>query len=494
MLNLYDIAYWTGLAAASPWWLLDRHARQKVLRALRLRRGPVAPRADSGPAVLIHAVSLGELNAARGLIEQLRLTRPDLHLIITSTTETGLARARELYGPRSRSLPGGPAPGLLDDPEPVHPYTVLHFPLDFTPAVTGLLEAMRPAAVVLLELELWPNFLRQCEARRIPVLVVNGRMTEHSCRRYRLLGPLARRMFGRLHAACVQDETHARRFAQCGTPPERISITGTMKFDSAQTDVSPAAVQALCTDVGLRPAALAAESGPAEPVWVCGSTGPGEEELILEVYRRLLARVARLRLVIVPRKPERFDAVADLITAAGFEVIRRSQTLPATRQGQLLAFLAGGLAPQGRPAEPARTLLPPVILGDTMGELRLFYALADVVFVGRALVDLGPRQHGSDMIEPAALGKAVITGPFTGNFAEVMARLRAGGGVVEATGSDDLAAAVAELLTNPARRADLGRRARQVVLESRGATQRHAARILELLADASSSAGASPRS
>jgi len=312
-----------------------------------------------------------------------------------------------------------------------------------------------------MELEVWPNFMRQCRLREIPVALVNGRLTRSSFSRYRWIKPVAAAMFRQLAVACVQDQTYAARFEQLGIDPERIRVTGTMKFDTAQVADRIAGDDELATAVGLYPG--------AEPIWVAGSTGPGEEEIILRVYRQLLARHSRLRLAIIPRHNQRFDEVADLIEQSKFKVVRRSQTI----------------VKDSHPAAPSLPLatssLPAVILGDTMGELRKFYSLADVVFVGRSLVDLGSRQHGSDMIEPAALGRAVITGPFTGNFAEVMNRLRDAEGIIEVSDDQSLAQTLSILLFSPDQAISMGRRAQQVVVKEKGATARHTQIILDLL-------------
>jgi 3-deoxy-D-manno-octulosonic-acid transferase len=261
-------------------------------------------------------------------------------------------------------------------------------------------------------------------------------------------------MFRKLAGICVQDEIYANRFIELGANPGRVLVTGTMKFDTAEVANRVDGDEELATAVGLFPG--------AEPIWVCGSTGPGEEEIILRVYRRLLGNYSRLRLVIVPRKPERFDEVAALIEAAKFPCVRRSQKGVAI-------------------ATPSGSAVPPVVLGDTMGELRKFYSLADVVFVGRTLVNLGPSQHGSDMIEPAALGKPVIVGPFTGNFAEAMNKLRAAEAVMEVVDEATLAETVSVLRYSPEEAAGMGRRAQAVVMKEKGATLRHAEVIVGLL-------------
>jgi 3-deoxy-D-manno-octulosonic-acid transferase len=258
-------------------------------------------------------------------------------------------------------------------------------------------------------------------------------------------------MFARLADVCAQDETYAKRFIELGAPPERVRVTGTMKFDTAQVADRIEGSEELARLVGLDPG--------RERVWVCGSTGPGEEAALLEIYRDLLVAHPGLRLVIVPRKPERFDEAAEEIAAARFRVRRRSGR-PHPEQ-----FAVSGDAPE-------------VVLGDTMGELRKFYSVADVVFVGRTLVDLGARQRGSDMIEPAALAKPVIVGRFTHNFADAMRRFVEADAIRVVGDAAGLGNAVAEVLASPERAAEMGRRAQDVVRREQGATARHVEVIL----------------
>jgi 3-deoxy-D-manno-octulosonic-acid transferase len=299
---------------------------------------------------------------------------------------------------------------------------------------------------VLMELEIWPNFVLQCHKRNIPALIANGRITEPSFRKYMRIKPITRRMMRRLSRVCVQDETYAKRFIAMGADPARTQITGTMKFDTAQVADRVEGDAELASAVGLNP--------HSESIWVCGSTGPGEEDIVLSVYGALLEKHPKLHLAIIPRHPERFDEVANLIQQKGFALTRRSN--PTLSPGA-------------------------VILGDTMGELRKFYSLAGVVFVGRSLVDLGPRQHGSDMIEPAALAKPVIVGPFTANFADAMLKFRNANAIIEVTGEASLKQSIEKLLSDPAQADQLGRRAREIVCREKGATARHASEILALL-------------
>lgn len=434
MINGYDIAYGLGIGLTAPFWLVKSATRRKFFTAFsqRMGRGVPAREADA-PAVMIHAVSLGEINATRSLVDALRQSKRGLHFIISTTTETGFTRGQEIYG------------GKPD-------VTLVRYPLDFSPSVNRLLDALRPDVVALMELEVWPNFLRKCRRRGVPVVLVNGRLTQQSFRRYKLLKMLVPGMFARLAAICAQDQTYANRFIALGAPADRVSVTGTMKFDTAKISDTVAGADELGEDVHVYPG--------RELIWVCGSTGPGEEKLVLAEYRKLLAKYSRLRLVIVPRKPERFDEVADLIREMKFRCVRRS-----------------------RYTHPPEGPLPPVILGDTIGELRKFYALADVVFVGRTLLDLGDRQHGSDMLEPAALGKPVIVGPHTGNFAEPMNALKAADAVVEVTDAETLGTAVLAVLAKPEEAKAMARRAQEVIIKGQGATAKHARVILNALAE-----------
>ena len=431
MINGYDIAYGLGLAVSAPLWLIKPSWRRKVLGALSGRMGQVPRRDAATPAIMIHAVSVGELNATPGLAQRLRELVPGLHLIISTTSNTGFARANELYGRDAGA-------------------TVIRYPLDFTSAVTRVLDQLRPDLVVLMELELWPNFLKQCARRRIPVVLANGRITPSSYRHYKLVRPVIATMLRRLSAVCAQDQTFAGRFRDLGAPPDAVHVTGTMKFDTAALGDSVEGAQALRGEIGLK---------PDEKLWVCGSTGPGEEETVLHHSKLLLTAHPNLRLAIIPRHPERFERVAELIREAGFEALRLTRL---------------------RSGERAKGALP-VILGDTMGELRKFYALADVVFVGRTLVDLGPRQHGSDMIEPAGLGKPVVVGPYTANFAAAMSYFREAKALVEINSGKEMGEAIGRLLSNPDDAKVMGQRAREVVVRGRGATERHVELILRHL-------------
>ncbi|MFN0137119.1 MAG: 3-deoxy-D-manno-octulosonic acid transferase [Phycisphaerae bacterium] len=423
---IFDALYLLGLLLLWPLLVIRRIRRGPGSVALRERLGGVPLRPVASRCVWIHAVSLGEMNATRTLVRDLHKLSPNTVIVISSTTQTGLAQARQLY------------PKLV----------VFRYPLDFSLVVRRVLDRIRPSAIVLMELEVWPNLLDLASARGIPVMIANGRITaEKSVRRFNLplLRTVARRMFGRLEYVAAQDPTYAERFVRLGVPAARVEVTGSLKYDTAEiTDFIE----------GQDQLASAMQIDTESPLWVCGSTGPDEEATILDAFQQLRAEFANLQLAIVPRKPERFDEVAQLIVERGLACMRRSGK------------------PTAMPNGAAR-----VLLGDTMGELRKFYSLATVVFVGRTLVAMG----GSDMMEVAALGKATVVGPHTENFAEAMEILRERGGIVQISRSDELVKAIGDLLRDEQRRTTIGENGREAVRSKTGATAITVRRILDLI-------------
>jgi 3-deoxy-D-manno-octulosonic-acid transferase len=416
---IFDLIYLLAVSVGWPLLMIRRWRRGPGSLALGERMGKVPSRRVSGRCVWIHGVSLGEINATTTLVRGLHESSPDTAVVISSTTATGLERARTLY------------------PE----LTVFRFPLDFSWVVRRVLRRVRPTVIVLMELEVWPNLMEIARQEGIKLIIANGRVTEEgSMRKFRLpvIRSLVKRMFGHLHWVGAQDEIYASRFVELGVPPEAVSVIGSTKFDTA-----------LIADRVEGQDELAAEMGidAKQALWVCGSTGPGEESQILDAYAELRTRFEGLQLAMVPRKPERFDEVAELIASRGAVCLRRSTGAP---------HLAG----------PVDEGAPLVFLGDTMGELRKFYALATVVFVGRSLTPMG----GSDMVEVAALAKPMIVGPYTENFAQAMEILQRYRGVRTVADTAELLAAVSELLRHPDRAQGLGQAAREAVQSQRGAT------------------------
>ncbi len=400
----------------------------KNRRGWRERFGHVDVPPREGRRIWVHAVSLGEVNAARTLIESLERTLPDCDIVISSTTDTGYARACALYGQKR----------------------VFRYPLDFSWIVARALRRIEPAMLVLVELEVWYNAVRLANQRGVRVAVVNGRLTERSAARLGRLGPLSRSMFAKLSWVCAQDQAIAARFETLGVQAARVQITGSMKWDTATVTTHVEGADQLAGALGI-------ESG--RPLWVCGSTGPGEETIVLDAYRRLMTEGVDLTLAIIPRKPERFDEVARLIEHQSFRCVRRTNR------------------PDGSPAS-APLNGSDVILGDTMGELRKFYSLADVVFVGRSLVPMG----GSDPMEVAALGKAIIAGPHLDNFAVAAGALRDREALRIASDAAELATHVRAVVADPSAALVAGDAARQVVTDHQGATEVTVDALARLLA------------
>ena len=374
---------------------------------------------------------MGEINAIGTLVASLEKTLPQFEIIVSTTTDTGITQATKLFGGSHR---------------------VFFFPWDYSWAVGRAIDRLHPQLCIMMEGEVWPNFTAIAKRRGIPVVIANGRVGGmKGWPRYRLIAPLVRPMFGRVALALVQDETHADRFGFLGVPEDRVKVVGTLKYDTAEvTDRVEGADELaeqlrLCDDTVL---------------WVAGQSGPGEEEIILDSFAQLRQepQLGNLRLVIVPRKPERFDEVARLIESRGHRVLRYSEI----KQGRQAVTADDGCA---------------VILGDTMGDLRRFYSLANAVFVGRSLVPMG----GSDMMEVAALGLAVVTGPYTDNFTETVNALKAAGGLEMVTNHSELTGATRRLLVEPEDAARMGRAARQVIIDNKGATQQSLEEIVQLL-------------
>ena len=407
---LIDAIYLVGLVLTSPVWLARMIRTGKIRTDWAGRFGRTGPiPVPQRPRVLLHGVSVGEVNAIRKLVDRLAEPPLDAEVIVSATTNTGCERARSLFADRHR---------------------VVRYPLDFSFAVNRFLRSVCPDVVVLVELEVWPNFLR-CAARRgIKVCVVNGRLTERSARGYRLLGPLLRSSFQRLAFAAVQNEAYGRRFGAMGVAADRLMVTGTMKWDTAEIADRVDGADELADAMGI---------DRSRPLVVAGSTAPGEHELLVESLDD------GVQLLCAPRRPEWFDQAA----AAMAGCARRSRG--------------------DRGSETGRFLL------DTIGELRQAYALADVVVVGRSFGNL----HGSDMMEPVAIGVAAVTGPAIQDFQDTVDALLAGDGLVQ-TNREQLAQVLSDLLSDPQRRKELAENGRAVLRQQQGATGRNAELISSL--------------
>lgn len=450
LVRLFDLLYLPLAAAYLPFLLYQMIALRKNRRGWGERFGFIRPRVSKRPCVWIHAVSLGEVNATRSLVAEIEKRLPAYEIAISTTTDTGNTAAHKHYDPKC----------------------VFRYPLDFSFVVNRVLRRIRPDAIVLMELEVWPNLIAIAKSRGIPILVANGRVTaERSMRRFQLpiLRGVAWRMFGGITWAGAQNETYAERFKTLGVPPDRVVVTGTMKYDTALVADSIPGDAELAEALGIDRDA---------PLFVAGSTGPGEEEMLLDAYAALCKETPGLQLAIIPRKPERFDDVARLIESRGHACIRRSETPDLTGQAARDARRQRSMETVKRRREGSEEAggdKRPVFLGDTMGELRKFYAIADAVFVGRSLVPMG----GSDLMEVAGLGKAMCFGRYTENFAEVAEKLTKADAAIQVPSPDALLDAMRRLLADPDTATAMGKAAQDVVRRNVGAT----ARTVDLLCE-----------
>ncbi|MBN1795358.1 MAG: 3-deoxy-D-manno-octulosonic acid transferase [Sedimentisphaerales bacterium] len=442
MKYLMNVAYLFAAAAYSPVVLyrLLRHKRYKSGWGQRL--GKIKRKNPDKKCIWIHAVSVGEVNATRTIVAELIKRFSDYEILITTTTDTGYARAESLYGDN---------------------FNVSYFPLDFSWIMSRAFTNIKPEICILMELEVWPNFAQIAHDSNIPVVVANGRISDRSFSRYKKIKPLVTAMFRRVDLILAQTKTYAERFKKLGCPAEKVLVTGSLKYDTAQITDRVKGSDELEKELNIK----------GEKLWVAGGTGNDEEKLIIDVYKNLIEqdKFKDLRLAIVPRKPERFDEVAELMKQAGFGVIRYSQiktsdmVSPAAR-GRVTSIEQRATSDERR-----------VILGDTMGDLRKFYSLATVIFVGRTLVPMG----GSDMAEAAALGKCTIFGPHAFNFKQTVDVLLEGNGAVLVSDSYELQKVLQKCLDDENFRTEIAHNGQQVIRDNQGATAKAIEKISELL-------------
>ncbi|MGA9707949.1 MAG: 3-deoxy-D-manno-octulosonic acid transferase [Candidatus Sulfotelmatobacter sp.] len=421
---LYSVALALGMLVSLPYWLFQmaRHGKYSKGLAERLGRLPsrlVLPK-EQEPAIWVHAVSVGEVLAVAGLVEELQRRFPQHRIFISTTTDTGQALARKRFGEAN----------------------VFYFPMDFAFAIRPYLRALRPRMVVIAETEFWPNFLRLAHAGGARIAVVNARISDRSWPSYRRFRGLLRRLLANVDLFLAQTPEDAARLRDIGATPERVRVTGNLKFD-VPAPAPPAIVESVRKSI--------AATGAA-PVLVCGSTVDGEESLLLKAFENLLVQHPRAVMILAPRHPERFAAVAALLEQMSIRFLRRS-------------LWTGEALTSG------------VLLLDTIGELAALYALADIAFVGGSLVPRG----GHNIIEPTQHGVATVVGNHTENFRDIVS-LFASRDAVRIVGPAELPLVLLELLGNDEERKVLGKRAAETMRSQIGATVRTADELQELLA------------
>jgi 3-deoxy-D-manno-octulosonic-acid transferase len=417
---LYNLALGIALAltaaAWGPWVLASRKRRKNFFDRLGMRMDRVPP--PSGKErIWIHAVSVGETLSAAPLVRVLRRRLPDAEILISTVTLTGRETADKILGEETDAR--------------------IYFPFDLPSISRKFVERVRPDVVVILETEIWPNFLAECARRRIPAMLLNGRVSERSYGRYGRLRFLFSRVLGCFTSIAAQTEEDARRFLSIGACPGSVAVTGNMKFDVAlpPQDLSP-----------LR-SLLLKEKDRGTSWFVAGSTHEGEEEEVLRAFAKARERNGSVKLLLAPRHPERFAAVGELCVRMGWETVRKT-----------------GLDPGRSDA------LPPVVLLDTVGELLSAYAAADIAFVGGSLVPKG----GHNILEPALFGVPTLVGPHMENFREISEIFRDAQAIVQVKDGAGLALLAERWAGDPSVVAGTGRRARELLAAFRGATARNA--------------------
>jgi 3-deoxy-D-manno-octulosonic-acid transferase len=427
LLFFYNVVLILALVAGAPWWLWRLATTRKYGEGLWERLGRVPKRLRQGsdpdaarPLIWLHAVSVGEVLAVTRLVKTLGAALPGYEIAISTTTRTGQALARERFGANR----------------------VFYCPLDLPWAVRGYLRALKPSLLILAETEFWPNLLSGCFRRGIPVAVVNARISDRSWPRYEKLPILWRPLLRWLNCVLAQSQTDADRLLALGCRPERVSVTGNLKFDVRVVEEAEATRFLNLLTAGLR-------------FVVAGSTLDGEEAVLIEDWPRLLAANPRLAMILAPRHPERFDAVAALLGKSGRLWCRRSEW-------------------KSRPARPLRP--GEILLLDSIGELASVYSLASVAFVGGSLVPKG----GHNPLEPAQFGVPIVMGPHYANFTAITESLREANALRIAEEAD-LATALIGLINDRALAVAMGARAIEVFERYAGATDRSVAAICRVL-------------
>lgn len=374
--------------------------------------------------VWIHAVSFGEAKVATGLIEVLHQQDPNLQFVVTTMTVTGSQQISKAFG-----------------------NSVFHFyvPYDYPGAVLRFLKRTHPKLLIVMETELWPNILYYCRKKHIPIIVANARLSERSAKNYRRITFFLKPILKNITQVLAQSTADAQRFQQLGVPPELVHVAGNIKFDITPPEN--------LLQQGYR---LREQLGKHRHVWIAASTHRGEDEIILQAFTQIQSDIPDALLILVPRHPERFDEVAKLCKQ-NFQFVRRSDT---KNQQQNFSNID-------------------IYLGDTMGELWLLYAAADVVFVGGSLI----KQGGHNLLEPAALGLPIITGPYLFNFLQIKQLLQSANALTIINNAEELANKVIHFFQDNAARIEQGKHAQKVVLQNQGALQNHLRALSEFITD-----------
>ena len=429
MYLVYSLLTLVLFVLASPYFLYQALRHNKYVSSIGQRLGylPISFNLDGDESIWVHAVSVGEVLSARPLITELRARYPKLRLFLSTTTLTG----QKLAASRSVSDVDG----------------VFYFPFDWTFTARRTLNVVKPRLFVMMETEIWPNLLRECRHRHIKTVIVNGRISYRSFPRYRMIRPFIKRVLADIDRFCVQGEETSRRLVELGADPARVTVTGSLKFDSLESSPTPGRGRERVLRYFRIP--------PNRPVIIAGSTLKGEEEPVIRAFNRVRALGVNALLIIAARHPERFDEVERVCRHEGLTAVRRSE-LPID-------------------AEPRAD----AVVLDTIGELAQLYQIATVVFVGGSLVPAG----GHNILEPALYGKPIMFGPYMQNFGEIADAFLTNGAAIQVRSGGELEETMVSLVGDPVRRARVGAAAKALVESNRGARDRTLVVIRELMQD-----------
>ncbi|MFN3532101.1 MAG: 3-deoxy-D-manno-octulosonic acid transferase [Candidatus Brocadia sp.] len=422
MSTVFDAVYITALTFGSPYFLLKFITSKRCRSGLSQRLGWIDTRKRERPCVWIHCASVGEVLTVKALVKSIEKEFNNLDIVVSTNTNTGLSVAKRCFDGKE----------------------ILYFPLDLSWVADKVLRTIQPACVILIELEIWPNFLIAAARRHIPVVLLNARISEKSLKLHRIISKISKGFFESLakkeNVFCARTRTDATRLMNLGISGMQIFITGNMKFDNLVTDVSEGTKKGLLELF---------EIDKDDKVIVCGSTHEGEEGVILRIFKQISSKIKKLRLILVPRHIERADDLIKLIESAGLRCVKKTSLDKGDKIGE----------------HKDET----IILVDTVGELLATYSIADCVFVGKSLVPQG----GQNMLEPAGLAKPIIVGPHTFNFQEEVQVLREADALEIVRDESALLNRMMYLLEHPDEAREMGKRAQSVVMKQRGATDRN---------------------
>lgn len=420
MLLIYDICYILFLVLYLPVFFF----RRKMHKGFSMRFGKLPELAFPSRPLWIHAVSVGEMVTMKPLVCQIRGAFPGRPLVFSSITPTGFSIAQSIAEARDSAI---------------------YLPLDIRGVIRGVLDRIDPEIFVVAETEIWPNLFTCLAQRRVPIVIVNGRISDRSFGKYKLVRFLLRPYLAHVSLFCMQSDVDAKRIILMGAEPGKVRVTGNMKYDLGVKSVSSSARETLLRRLGFT---------GGERIIVAGSTHPGEEDILLASFRHLSAEFADIRLILAPRHPQRGEEVAALVRKSGFEPVLLS-------------------APEVKP--PAGR--PVIHILDTVGQLMAYYDAAEIVFVGGSLVNTG----GHNILEPAALGKPVVCGHYMQNFREVAEQFLRAEAVVQVRSQSQLTRALRELLTDTEKRRKLVEKSASIISASAGATQHTVSLIKQVL-------------